>query len=177
MTMTLIETKTLGTAATSIELTAIPQTFTDLLLLVSGRGNSGSGSTQLQIQFNGTGSGQYSDRTLGGSGSAAYTSSRTSQNVIFTTIIPLASYTSNTFSNGSIYIPNYTAAVNKSVSIDGVLENNATAANAEIVAGLWANTAAITTINLQAGGTQFDVGSTVSLYGILKGSSNGVVVS
>jgi hypothetical protein len=175
--MKLIESKTLGTAAASIEFTSIPQSFTDLVLLVSGRGNSGSGSTQLQIQFNGTGSSQYSDRTLGGSGSAAYTSSRTSQNVIFTTVIPLASYTANTFSNASIYIPNYTAAVNKSVSTDGVLENNATAANLEIVAGLWANTAAITTINLQAGGTQFDTGSMVSLYGILKGSDGIVTTS
>jgi hypothetical protein len=175
--MKLIESKTLASAAASIEFTSIPQTFTDLVLLVSGRGNSGTGSTQLQIQFNSTGSSQYSDRTLGGSGSAAYSSSRSSQNVIFTTIIPLASYTSNTFSNGSIYIPNYTAAVNKSVSIDGVLENNATAANAEIVVGLWANTAAITTINLQAGGTQFDTGSTVSLYGILKGSDGIVTTS
>jgi hypothetical protein len=47
-----------------------------------------------------------------------------------------------------MYIPNYAGSSNKSVSIDAVTENNATAAEANLVAGLWSSTAAITSITL-----------------------------
>ncbi len=74
----------------------------------------------------------------------------------------------NTFANGEIYIPNYTASVNKSVSIDSVTENNATSAIAALDAGLWANTAAITSINLNGNNGNFVQYSTAYLYGIVK---------
>ena len=75
--------------------------------------------------------------------------------------------TANTFANGEFYIPNYAGSTNKSVSADGVTENNATAARATLTAGLWSNTAAINQITLLpiAGGT-FAQYSTATLYGI-----------
>jgi hypothetical protein len=61
----------------------------------------------------------------------------------------LATATANTFGNTEFYIPNYTSSNYKSFSVDGVTENNATAAFA-LYAGLWSNTAAITSFRLNA---------------------------
>lgn len=173
MSMTLIETKTLVSSAASIEFTSIPQTFTDLMLLVSLRGTTAQIYTLTELRFNGSNTGN-SSRTLEGSGSAA------SSQILATYIYPNAgngaNSTSNTFSNHSIYVPNYAGSTNKSVSIDAVLENNATTAYAALVAGLWSNTAAITSLAILTSDL-FVAGSSISLYGITKGTDGIVVVS
>ena len=77
-----------------------------------------------------------------------------------------------------MYIPNYTGSTNKSISVDSVTENNATNNLMNIQAGLWSNTAAITSILFTsdtAGG--FLAGSTISLYKITKGSDGIVTTS
>ena len=174
--MTLIETKVLGTAAASIEFTSIPQTFTDLVLFYSFRDTGTNGLErvhQTAISLN-TSTSSFSSRALAGDGSTAFSFSVTPR---FSGWHPDAASTSNTFGNTMLYLPNYTGSTNKSYSIDQVAENNSSKTYASIVAGLWSNTAAITGITLTTLGTNLDVGSTASLYGVLKGSSNGVVVS
>jgi hypothetical protein len=174
--MTLIETKTLGTAAASIEFTSIPQTFTDLVVLVSGRSTRSDVRDEIQTQFNGDTASNYTLRTLRGSGSAVI-----SQSVSFTALVradmPAATSTANTFSNISYYIPNYTSAVAKSLSIESVMENNATESFLYLVAGLWNNTAAITSIFMKPEVANFAIGSVFSLYGITKGTDGTTVVS
>jgi hypothetical protein len=173
MTMTLIQTTTLGTAAATIEFTSIPQIYTDLLLVSSAR-NSGSAANEIAMTFNSQTTNR-SERGLFGSGSAASS---------FTTTILRAgqttdsTQTANTFGNSSCYISNYAGSTNKRVSVDTVTENNATAASNQIVDGLWANTAAITSIELTipSSGT-FVAGTTISLYGILKGSDGIVTIA
>jgi hypothetical protein len=174
--MKLIETKTLGTAAASIEFTSIPQTFTDLVVLLSVRTNRASATEDGFLRFNGATT-NYSGRFLFGNGSSVSSvTSSTSQ--IENLVMPAATSTSNTFSNGLIYIPNYTAATAKSVSIDTVTENNATAAFHLIIDGLWNDTSAITSLAITANQTgSMIIGSTISLYGITKGSDGLVTVS
>ena len=180
MTMTLIETKTLGTAAASIEFTSIPGTYTDLYILASHR------QTQTFADVNGyptltlnNSTSNYSFRWIQGSGSAVASSSSTYGGFYWFGNNDFM--TANTFSNTSIYIPNYAGSTNKSVSFDTVQETNATASFQQIMAGLWSDTAAITSLKLTARdsglGTSpsFVVGTTISLYGILKGSSSVVV--
>jgi hypothetical protein len=79
-----------------------------------------------------------------------------------------ASYTSNTFSNGAAYIPNYTSGVAKSVSWDYVTENNATASWQMILAGSWSGTSGITSISLGLPSGVFEQNTTASLYTITK---------
>jgi hypothetical protein len=79
--------------------------------------------------------------------------------------MPTAGNTASTFSNIEIYIPNYAGSTNKSFSIDAVGENNATAAYAGLVAGLWSTSSAITAISI-ASTTLFAEFSTATLYGI-----------
>jgi hypothetical protein len=169
--MQLIETKTLGTAAASIEFTSIPQGFTDLVLLVSARSSRSSDNDNMNFQFNNITS-AYTSRRLYGNGSSAFSGSDTS--IYFDA--PAATSTANTYGNALIYIPNYTGSTNKSVSVDGVTEQNATLAYQTIMAGLWSNTAAITSIKLLSlTSSNYTIGSTASLYGVLKGSGGATV--
>ena len=175
MTMTLIETKTLGTAQAAIEFTSIPQTYTDLLVVCSLR-HTGTGFDNVAgsvLGLNGSSTG-FSFRWLFGTGSGAASGSGTTG---FIGTSPSNTATSNTFGNTQVYIPNYTGSTNKSYSVDAVAENNATLTYSSINAGLWSNTAAITSLSVTSEATNLAIGSTISLYGILKGSSGGVVVS
>ena len=176
MTMTLIESKTLGTAQASIEFTSIPQTFTDLVAVCSIRTNRAANEDQVQIAINGVTTNQNS-RELFGTGSGVGTG--TTALIFF--YAAAANATSNTFGNGAVYIPNYTGSTNKSFSMDSVGENNATAAYQHIGAGLWSQTTAISSLRFEPrpalGGTQLLAGSIISLYGILKGSDGIVTTS
>jgi hypothetical protein len=174
--MQLIETKTLGAAAASIEFTSIPQTYTDLCFLVSSRSTT-SYAEQLGLQFNTITSG-YSDRVLEGTGSGAASASNAGSGTrVYSGVNNWGDSTANTFANFSIYIPNYAGSTNKSVSIDQVTENNATLSWQSIIAALWSNTSAITSVNFLQVSGNIDAGTTISLYGILKGSDGIVTTS
>ena len=172
--MQLIETRTLGTAQASIEFTSIPQTFTDLLVLVSARstGTADSGGAFCELRPNSSTSG-ITARALRGLGSGTQS---TTETILLIRINP-SDYTASTFSNSSVYIPNYAGATNKSFSIDAVIENNATVAQQQILAGLWSNTAPITSFLLVPGSGNFAADTMVSLYGVLKGSDGIVTTS
>ena len=172
MTMTLIETKTLASAAASIEFTEIPQDGTDLVLLVSMRGSLSNFYSEYRIRFNGSTTG-FSARSLYGNGSTAATG--TFEASAFGVG---ATATANTFSNDQIYIPNYTSSNAKSFSSDFAGENNATSAFAGLYANLWTGTAAITSIQItEVNAANFVSGSTFSLYKITKGSDGIVTTS
>lgn len=174
MTMTLISTVTVGSGgASTIDFTSIPQTYTDLFILLSTRTTNAAVNDNPVIRFNGSTS-SYSARRLYGFGSGSGSSDSLS-------IIPVGNNTgnnstSNTFGNSAVYVPNYTGSTNKSVTSDGVSEYNGTAAAMSIVAGLWSNTAAITQITfVSETASNFMQYSTASLYGILKGSGGATV--
>jgi hypothetical protein len=177
--MTLIETKTLGTAAASIEFTSIPQDFTDLMLLMSPRSTRNTGNlSDVYIQFNSTTSG-YSHRLLAGYDGSVSTDTRSgTTNKFYPFDAPQANWIANTFGNASIYIPNYSGSTNKSVSFDAVTERDSAASGIWLTAGLWSNTAAITSIQFSIiSGSNYEVGTTISLYGITKGSDGIVTTS
>jgi len=167
MTMTLVSTVTTSGTTYDITFSSIPQTGTDLYLVCSLR------SIQSSLDFfkiapNGV---VPSHRYLYGSGSAASSSTNASQLV---NVVPGSSYTANTFGNISAYIPNYTSSAQKSISIDAVAENNATATGMAISAALSTTSSAITTLNISMYDA-FAAGSTVSLYTVTKGSGGASV--
>jgi hypothetical protein len=174
MTMTLISTTTVGSGgATEITFSSIPQTYTDLYLVVSARSTGSTTNETVILKFNGVTTNQTSRSLLGDGGSA---SSPAYSNLLIRDI-PGASSTSNTFGSSSIYIPNYAGSTNKSVSVDHVNENNSTNAYfQDIFAGLWSSTAAITSVTYKPNdGGNLAQYSTASLYGILKGSGGATV--
>ena len=161
-TFELIASSTVGSGgAASIDFTSIPSTYTDLCLKVALRSNT-AGAEAVIIEFNGSTTG-FSGRRLAGEGTGVTSDTLTN----IRAAIDTAANTSSSFSNGEFYVPNYAGSANKSVSLDMVMENNATAAVQSLVAGLWSNTAAITSIklSLNAGGS-FVQYSTAYLYGV-----------
>ena len=165
-TNSLISRQTVGSAgAASITFSNIPQTFTDLKIVVSARSVRSAVNDVLYMTVNGSTT-TYSSRVLEGNGAAV--SSYSGGSTAFSDIlgIPAASSTASVFSNAEIYIPNYTSANYKSISANSVGENNATTAYTDLYAGLWSNTTAITSINLYNIISNFTEYSTFSLYGI-----------
>jgi len=162
-TYTLISSNVLTSSAASITFSAIPATYTDLVLRASMRTSTGTIVTQPDLTFNGVGGTSYSRTYLQGNGTAASSGRSSSTNSVVPYIMNGNTSTASTFSNAEIYIPNYTAAINKQISIFGVVENNGTAGMVDTEAGLFSNTAAITSITLTA---SFVSGCSFYLYGI-----------
>lgn len=152
--------------ASSIDFTSIPSTYTDLCVKLSAR-TSGtlSRSESIYLRFNGVTTSSYSDRYLQGSGSSASSGSG-STTYIYIGEQPQSPSTASTFGNAEIYIPNYAGSNNKSLSVDNVQEDNQTTAYATLVAGLWSNSAAITSIKVYPTLSNFVQYSTATLYGI-----------
>jgi hypothetical protein len=158
-------------SANTITFNSIPQTYTDLILLVSDRSDRAATNDALIIRLNNTTS---TGRRLYGSGSTTTSTANPDP------LNASDTATANTFSNIMFYIPNYSSTtINKTWYADGVQENNSsTNAYQSITGGLYASNSPVTSINLAPEtGTNLKSGSSATLYGITKGSSGGVVVS
>ena len=164
--MQLIAKQTVGAdGASSVTFSNIPQTYTDLKLVMSAKGSASGTRQNVLMQFNGSGSnftwlGLYGYNTSVGSNT-------TSNN--FAGNIPNAGNTANTFGTQDIYIPNYTSTNAKSVSIDYAVENNGTDNFMGFDADLWnpGTNAPITSITLSINSSgNFVEFSTFYLYGI-----------
>lgn len=165
-TFTLIASYTATGSVSSIDFTSIPGTYTDLVLKLSTRQSRSEVASNIGIQFNSSSS-NLSSRYLIGTGSAA-TSTAFGSTILFGNSTA-ATATASTFANSEVYIPNYAGSTNKSVSADSVTENNASNANAILSAGLWSDTAAITSISIVSlSSDNFVQYSTAYLYGIVK---------
>jgi hypothetical protein len=156
-----IQTVTVGSGgAATIDFTSIPQIYTDLKIVLSLRGSNANVYSTTKIQFNGTGDTGMSTRHIIADGSAV-----TQNTGLYLGDSSGASATANTFGNFEVYIPDYTSSNNKTWSADTASENNGTEAYLELTSGLWANTAAITSVTIvsQANFVQY---SSATLYGI-----------
>lgn len=160
-----ISSVTVGSGgAANIEFTSIPQTYTDLCLVYSLRGSISGASDECNILINGATS-SYTNRYMYGTGSNS-TSGSSYTTKIYTGETNGSTATSNTFGNGYAYFPNYTNSNYKSVSADGVSENNATNAYVNLSVNLWSSTSAITSIRLIPYSSSWLQYSTAYLYGI-----------
>lgn len=162
MPMTLISRQTLTGTAASVTFSSIPQTYKTLKLVISGRTSTSATIEAVRIRPNGS-SANGSERYVYGNGSSAVSGSDANVNTAATA----STATASTFANTEITIPNYAGSSNKPFSVDVVTENNATEAYQLLRAGLWSNSAAITSLELvPASSSNFVSGSTFSLYGI-----------
>jgi len=167
------------TSGTTVSLTSIPQTYTDLLLLVSARSDyTGGGAVSMAMSFNSNAS-SYTSKSIQYYGPSSVVSNNDTTatyngitgaqaRAMATGVSPVT--TVSTFGSSSIYIPNYTSSNYKSYSVDTVTEANSAASNSPhgilFAAGLWSNTAAITSIDFGIEVGDFVSPSTFYLYGI-----------
>jgi hypothetical protein len=170
-TYSLIASNTVGaTSVASVTFSSIPSTYTDLVIKLSTRGDRVSTNAEFFVKFN-TSSANFTYKLLQGNGTTAAASSGGSQGLAG--VSDAASNTASTFANSEMYIPNYASANYKSFSIDSVMENNTAGTTppgyAYLIAGLWSNSAAISTIELYPeSSTNWVQYSNFYLYGIIK---------
>jgi hypothetical protein len=153
-----------------IEFSSIPQTYTDLFLVLSCRTNEAGVTSSSRLELNSSGG---NSRRLNGNGSTVTTGT----NATLELLLNGTSSSASTFSNIQIYIPNYTSSSAKSISIDQVVENNATEGFTRLTAGLSTTTSSVTSAKVYQAGVTIAQYSSATLYGVLKGSSGGVTVS
>jgi len=146
----------------SLDFQNIPQTYTDLILLVSARDNRGFTFDNLAPSFNGSTSNFTTNALYAYSGVTA--ASGTGANYQYANG---NSGTASVFSNFQWYIPNYTSSNYKSWSNECVTEDNSSNNILSLSANLWSNTAAIDRITLTpVNGTSLSQYTTATLYGI-----------
>lgn len=159
----LLERIELNASAASVTFSNIPQTgYTDLKVVMSGRTTESYPYAGFTIAFNGSSTGFTGKDLYGIAASGAGSANRTT--IYYN--MDGATATANTFSNIEMYIPNYTSSNYKSFSMDGVSETNTTDNNASLIAGLWSNTAAITSVTIAGNSSSLVQYSTFSLYGL-----------
>jgi hypothetical protein len=158
-TFELIASSTVGSGgAANIEFTSIPGTYTDLCLRMSVSIGSAGGTAQAMfITINGSTS-TFTGRYLYGDGAAPSSG-------VLARYVGSVNNHFPTCNNMDIYLPNYAGSTNKSFSVDNVTERNASTADANLIAGLWSTTSAITSISVAAAAS-FVQYSTAYLYGV-----------
>jgi aspartate/tyrosine/aromatic aminotransferase len=157
--------------AANIDFTSIPQTYTDLIIKVSGRTNRASILEAFNLQFNGNTASDYFRQIIFGDGSAANSNNQTDTTAGLDSsgLNTGANATSSTFGSTDVYIPNYTSANNKALGSDTTGENNSSTSYMQFMAGVWKNSAAITRIKLTPTfSNNFVQYTTATLYGIKK---------
>ncbi len=164
-TYTLISSNVLTSSAASVTFSAIPATYTDLVLRISGRKDDSSVTSGVFFTVNGSSAANYSLRRLGSNGSTA-SSSGTTNNTEWYTSTSGNGATSNTYNNAEYYFANYASNANKTASAFEAMENNATTASIQTRAMLRSVTDAITSITLSDATSNWLSGSSFYLYGI-----------
>jgi hypothetical protein len=156
-TYTPLATVTLGTATGSVTFSSIPATYRDLILVLDG---TRTGNNNIQFRFNNDSATNYSWVVAAGNGSSAdsYTESLT--------FIPVAAYVlqTNTQLNTIFQIMDYSATDKHKTALGRFSQAGS---SVSMVAGRWANTAAITSIRVFTGNNDFGTGTVMSLYGVI----------
>ena len=175
-TYSAIQTQVLGSTASSVTFTNIPQNYSDLKLLVSARSTNAAHRMYLQIAVNGS-------STLTGLRTMGYDNTNTLSGTGQTNqigAVPGTAAGTGVFGNCEITIPGYSTATTHTISTESVHDENSGVYNS---LGLYANyfgtAAAITSVTFTLDIGNFDVGTTFTLYGIGAGTkaSGGTVSS
>lgn len=155
-----ISTQTLGTATADVYFTSIPQTYTDLVLVISSKSAS---FQQIGYRVNSDNGSNYSHTQLAGTGSSAV-----SQRVSSDTFAKFNWY-GGSGNQWGVTVAQFMNYSNTTTYKTCIARGNALAefTGADATVSLWRSTSAITAINvLGSAGANFSVGSTFTLYGI-----------
>jgi hypothetical protein len=169
-TYTFITSQTLASSAASVTFSAIPSTYTDLVLKVSARTDNSGARDYFTVNFNGDSATNYSQTIIYTNGGSAYSTASSSSTALGSgyAFVDGNGATANTFSNLEMYMPSYTAARNKPSSTFASAENNSSSSVwLSANANLYRSTSAISSMAFTPyEGGNFLTGSSFYLYGI-----------
>jgi len=154
MSYVALATTTLASSASSVTFSSIDQSYGDLVLVVSGTNTVGL--TSILLRFNSDTGSNYSRVFMEGDGSGPDSVSSTDSSL-------KAALISNSEGVSIMQILDY-SATDKHKS----LLARAATDRPRAVAGRYASTSAITTMEVLSESDDFDTGTTFSLYGIAK---------
>jgi hypothetical protein len=159
-----IATTTLGSAAATITFSSISSAYTDLRIVLVGSSSSAS-EDDPQLRFNSDSGTNYSRTQMRGDGTSASSNRQTSQNYM---VIGKITATGSIKGMTTADIFSYAGSTYKTVLGTGSADANGSG-NVQRAVGLWRSTAAITSIQIAlASSSNFEIGTTATLYGILK---------
>lgn len=164
-----ISDTTLGSAAASIDLTSIPQTFNHLMLILSPESATAAPVDTTKVVINNdTTAADYNwvvDR--GNNGAASSANGQGTQAWFSGGVIPGATL-NNWSSFSEIWLTNYRSAKNKAYTMrGGFAANSALQGYIDNYIGAWLNVAAINRLTFSTStGANFAAGSRITLYGI-----------
>ena len=157
-----IATITLDSSASSVTFSSIPQGYRDLELIVSTA--SDTGTNNVNIYLNSDTGNNYFDVTMNGDGSATESNSTTNRNEIRLTVGVNMGTSLVSF---NVQFMDYSATDKHKTALERFSDgNNFTLAGAH----RWANTSAITNLEMAMQTNKFASGSTFDLYGIVGGA-------
>jgi len=157
MTYTPIATTTVSSATTTITFSSIPNTYTDLVLVV-GTAN-GTGDDSFLLRMNADSGTNYSNTTLDGSGTSATSRRRTGLTYLV--------LQENGGSNNAILKTNILNYANTSTFKTTVGTGTQGSGGLSAHAGLWRSTSAINSVTLFiASSLTFATGTVATIYGI-----------
>lgn len=153
-----------GSSTATITFSSIPATYTDIVLVGYTNGSRTTYGGDFQIQFNNDTTGNYDMIIMSGTGSSVTANRYANQQSI--NMGPLGPNGTSEFNFTLCHINNYTST-NGHKPIYSVTSGQSQAVIR--VHGVWTNSAqAINRIDLTGNTYNFNVGTTVTLYGILK---------
>lgn len=153
-TYTPMATITLGSSASSVTFSNIPNTYRDLILIVNG---TGTATATFGVQFNNDTANNYTYVEMNGDGSTGSSSSGTLSQALIGRLT-----TSMSVATG--HIMDYSATdKHKTVLGRGGASNELTRASAS----RWASTSAITSVKVLPLSNSFASGTVMSLYGVI----------
>ena len=158
-----IATTTLGSAASTITFSSIAASWTDIRLVVVAK--NVTLNDDIQFRFNSDSGSNYSWTTLSGNGTAAATSRSSNNTKLYATAA--GNLSTAQFGLATMDIFSYAGSTYKTCLITGSYDENGSGWLERDV-GLWRSTAAITAIEIFSTPTDFAIGTTATLYGILK---------
>ena len=147
-----IATTTTGGGETTVTLSSIPATYTDLVLVVGG---SNSANTDLRMRYNGDTGSNYSVTAVYGDGSSAASLRESNQ----TSFYGAFAANSNVITN----IQNYS---NTTTYKTAITRTNLPGAYVFSIVQLWRSTAAINSVTLFVTTGSYNAGVVFTLYGI-----------
>lgn len=156
-----IATTTLGSTSATITFSSIAATYTDLRLVLVG---TNTAALNINSTFNGDTGSNYSLTTLSGDGATvtgADSLTQTSIRVNNTSMAVSQPY----FITMDIF--SYAGSTLKTCLVTASEDKNGSGTTG-IRVGIWASTSAITSITFTTSTSTFAVGTTATLYGILK---------
>lgn len=164
-----IATQIVGSGGASyVEFTSIPQTYKHLELSYVGR-QTGSGNVYGRMSVNGdTTNTNYTGHDFFAYSAGAAASHYGNQSGLAIQKFSGSDSPTGTFGSGVVTILDYTSTSKNKVSLcwGGVVQNNTSQPEVDLVSGLWLNTNAVTSLRISPSGNNWAEGTQFALYGI-----------